>query len=82
MGFHVEQTVDLACVWVDLSNERFYVLQNFQGPEGSFVNARCHFNWGNWDVLGPPKGSFGSKRALLGAPGVPLRSVKRQEHMV
>ena len=34
------------------------------------------------DVRGPQKGSFGPKRGLLGAPGVPLRSVKRQEHMV
>ena len=34
------------------------------------------------DVRDPQKGSFGPKRGLLGAPGVPLRSVKRQEHMV
>ena len=51
------------------------------GPTGGTEDQIRHPGLAK-DVQGPPKGSFGPKRALLGAPGVPLRSVKRQEHMV
>ena len=38
--------------------------------------------WLPKDLRGPQKGLSGPKRALMGAPGVPQRSLKGPKHMV